>query len=77
MASLEAPEYVTIAQAAESIASKPWPLIEAAKSGLVQSVRYGEVLLVSADAVERHAEQLRGMVLATPEAIERSRCPCE
>jgi excisionase family DNA binding protein len=66
-----APEYITIREAAELIGSKPWPISKLADDGKVRAVRYGRLLLVSADDVESlEAGQLRNVTPVDQESLD-------
>lgn len=49
----EAPVYITAAQAAEALATRPWSVAELIESGGLRAVRYGALVLVSTYDVEQ------------------------
>lgn len=55
----DAPEYVTLKQAADALALRPWPVVELVEAGELRPVRFGALLLVSAYDVE----QLGGVIV--------------
>jgi excisionase family DNA binding protein len=54
----EAPAYMTINEAADALAMKPWPVVELIERGELRCVRFGQLALVSAYDVE----QLGGVI---------------
>ena len=54
----DAPEYVTIKQAADALASRPWPVAELVEAGELRAVHFGALTLVSRYDVE----QLGGVI---------------
>lgn len=54
----DAPEYITIKQAADALASRTWPVADLIEEGELRAVRFGALTLVSAYDVE----QLGGVI---------------
>jgi excisionase family DNA binding protein len=54
----DAPAYITISDAADALALKPWPVVELIEQGELRCVRFGKLALVSSYDVE----QLGGVV---------------
>jgi excisionase family DNA binding protein len=77
LAELDAPIYLTCAEAAKRVDSKVWPVAKLAREGKLQAVRYGELLLVSAEAVDSHRDTLYGMVPASSEALTALEVPLQ
>jgi excisionase family DNA binding protein len=49
----DAPEYVTIKEAADALGLKPWPVAQLVESGDLPAVRFGKALLVPRENIER------------------------
>jgi hypothetical protein len=49
----DAPTYITIAQAADALASRPWPVAELVGAGELRAVHFGALTLVSQYDVEQ------------------------
>lgn len=49
----DAPVYITAAQAADALATRPWSVVELIESGDLRAVRYGALVLVSAYDIEQ------------------------
>jgi excisionase family DNA binding protein len=60
----DAPTYITITQAADALASRPWSVAELIEAGELRAVRFGARTLVSAYDVE----QLGGVIAAADQA---------
>lgn len=54
----DAPEYITIKQAADALASRPWPVAQLVEEGELRAVHFGALTLVSRYDVE----QLGGVI---------------
>ena len=53
-----APTYITIAQAADALASRPWPVAQLVEDGELRAVHFGKLTLVS----QYDVEQLGGVL---------------
>ena len=49
----DAPEYVSIKEAADALASRPWPVAALIGDGELRAVRFGTLVLVSRYDVEQ------------------------
>lgn len=54
----DAPTYITIKQAADALASRPWLVVELIEEGVLRAARFGNLTLVSQYGVE----QLGGVI---------------
>lgn len=71
----DAPEYITVKQAAELLGSRSWPVVQFVGAGKLRAVRFGALTLVSAYDVEQLGGE--GMTTVTiPASGARTRTPC-
>ena len=53
MIAADAPTYITVKEAADALASRPWPVAELIEDGELRAVRFGALTLVSRYDVEQ------------------------
>ena len=54
----DAPEYVTVKQAADALAKRPWSVVELIEDGDLRAARFGALTLVSRYDVEQLGGEL-------------------